>query len=276
MVSKEEEHKKALMQEEIDIIKKMSKIKHKIAVMSGKGGVGKSTIAVNLAAAFAKKGYKTGIMDVDVHGPNVPKMLGLEGKSLKFSDDGIIPIETEEGIKVMSVGFFLSSQDTPLIWRGPAKTGVIKQFFAEVIWGDLDVLIIDNPPGTGDEPLTILQTIPLDGVVLITTPQSVVQEDVIKSVNLVKSLKISIIGIIENMSGFVCPECKKEILIFGKGSGAKMAEKMDVPFLGSLPLDVETSAASDIGTPILIKEPESEISVKILKIADKIESKIMK
>ena len=240
MVSKEEEHKKALMQEEIDIIKKMSKIKHKIAVMSGKGGVGKSTIAVNLAAAFAKKGYKTGIMDVDVHGPNVPKMLGLEGKSLKFSDDGIIP----------------------------AKTGVIKQFFAEVIWGDLDVLIIDNPPGTGDEPLTILQTIPLDGVVLITTPQSVVQEDVIKSVNLVKSLKISIIGIIENMSGFVCPECK--------GSGAKMAEKMDVPFLGSLPLDVETSAASDIGTPILIKEPESEISVKILKIADKIESKIMK
>jgi len=270
MVSKEEEHKKALMQEEIDIIKKMSKIKHKIAVMSGKGGVGKSTIAVNLAAAFAKKGYKTGIMDVDVHGPNVPKMLGLEGKSLKFSDDGIIPIETEEGIKVMSVGFFLSSQDTPLIWRGPAKTGVIKQFFAEVIWGDLDVLIIDNPPGTGDEPLTILQTIPLDGVVLITTPQSVVQEDVIKSVNLVKSLKISIIGIIENMSGFVCPECKKEILIFGKGSGAKMAEKMDVPFLGSLPLDVETSAASDIGTPILIKEPESEISVKILKIANKI------
>ncbi len=276
MVSKEEEHKKALMQEEIDIIKKMSKIKHKIAVMSGKGGVGKSTIAVNLAVAFAKKGYKTGIMDVDVHGPNVPKMLGVEGKSLKFSEEGIIPIETEEGIKVMSVGFFLSSQDTPLIWRGPAKTGVIKQFFAEVIWGDLDVLIIDNPPGTGDEPLTILQTIPLDGVVLITTPQSVVQEDVIKSVNLVKSLKISIIGIIENMSGFICPECKKEILIFGKSSSAKMAEKMDVPFLGSLPLDVETSAASDIGIPILIKEPKSEISVKISKIVGEIESKIIK
>jgi Mrp family chromosome partitioning ATPase len=276
MVSKEEEHKKALMEQEIEIIKRMSKIKHKIAVMSGKGGVGKSTIAVNLAAAFAKKGYKTGIMDVDVHGPNVPMMFGVEGKNLKFDPEGIIPIETDEGIKVMSVGFFLSSQDEPLIWRGPAKTGVIKQFFAEVIWGDLDVLIIDNPPGTGDEPLTILQTIPLDGVVIITTPQSVVQEDVRKSVNLVKSLKIPVIGIIENMSGFICPQCKNEILIFGKGNTAEMAERLDVSFLGSLPLDVKTSAASDAGTPIVIKEPESEISSRILKIMDKIESKIMK
>lgn len=275
MVSKEEEHRKKLMQQEIEIIKRMSKIKHKIAVMSGKGGVGKSTVSVNLTAAFAKKEYKTGIMDADVHGPNVPKMFGVEGKSLKFDEEGIIPIETEEGIKVMSVGFFLSSQDVPLIWRGPAKTGVIKQFFAEVNWGDLDVLIIDNPPGTGDEPLTILQTIPLDGVVLVTTPQSVVQEDVIKSVNMVKNLKIPIIGIIENMSGFICPQCKEEILIFGKGNGEKMAENMGVPFLGRLPLDVETSSASDIGTPVVIKEPESEISVKISEIVDKIESKII-
>ncbi|MEN4007081.1 MAG: Mrp/NBP35 family ATP-binding protein [Methanobacteriaceae archaeon] len=276
MVSKDEERKKALMRQEIEIIKRMSKIKHKIAVMSGKGGVGKSTIAVNLAAAFSKKGYKTGIMDADVHGPNVPKMFGVEGKHLKYGKEGMIPIETEEGIKVMSVGFFLSSQDIPLIWRGPAKTGLIKQFFAEVDWGDLDVLIIDDPPGTGDEPLTILQTIPLDGVVLVTTPQSVVQEDVIKSVNMVKNLNIPVIGVIENMSGFICPQCKNEILIFGKGNGAKMAEEMNVPFLGGLPLDVETSVASDIGTPIVIKKPESEISVKISKIVDKIESKIIK
>ena len=138
------------------------------------------------------------------------------------------------------------------------------------------MLIIDNPPGTGDEPLTILQTIPLDGVVLITTPQSVVQEDVIKSVNLVKSLNIPVIGIIENMSGFICPECKNEVLIFGKGNGVKMAEKLDVTFLGNLPLDVETSAASDIGTPIIAKEPESEISVRLSKIVDEIESKIIK
>ena len=275
MASKEEEHKMALMQEDIEIIKRMNKIKHKIAVMSGKGGVGKSTIAVNLAAAFAKKGYKIGIMDADVHGPNVPKMFGVEGKSLKFDKNGIIPIETEECIKVMSVGFFLSSQDTPVIWRGPAKTGVIRQFLAEVIWDDLDILIIDNPPGTGDEPLTILQTVPsLDGVVLVTTPQSVVQEDVEKSVNLVKNLNIPVIGIIENMSGFICPHCKNEILIFGKDGGAKIAKEMNIPFLGRLPLDVETSVASDTGIPIVIKDPESEISVKISEIMDKIESKL--
>jgi ATP-binding protein involved in chromosome partitioning len=275
MASKEDEHKMALMQQDIEIVKRMDKIKHKIAVMSGKGGVGKSTVAVNLAAAFAKKGYKTGIMDSDVHGPNVPKMFGVEGKSLKFDKNGIIPIETEDGIKIMSVGFFLSSQDTPVIWRGPAKTGVIRQFLAEVVWDDLDVLIIDNPPGTGDVPLTILQTVPsLDGVVLVTTPQSVVQEDVEKSVNLVKNLNIPIMGIIENMSGFICPHCKNEILVFGKDGGAKIAKQMGIPFLGRLPLDVETSTASDIGTPIVIKDPESEISVKISEIVDKIESKI--
>jgi len=275
VASKEEEHKMALMQQDIEIIKRMHKIKHKIAVMSGKGGVGKSTIAVNLAAAFAKKGYKIGIMDADVHGPNVPKMFGVEGKSLKFDKNGIIPIETEEGIKVMSVGFFLSSQDTPVIWRGPAKTGVIRQFLAEVIWDDLDILIIDNPPGTGDEPLTILQTVPsLDGVVLVTTPQSVVQEDVEKSVNLVKNLNIPVIGIIENMSGFICPHCKNEILIFGKDGGAKIAKEMNIPFLGRLPLNVETSVASDTGIPIVIKDPKSEISIKISEIMDKIESKL--
>lgn len=275
MVSKEDERKLKAMQQDINIIKRMGKVKHKIAVMSGKGGVGKSTVAVNLAAAFAKKGYKTGIMDVDVHGPNVPKMLGVEGKDLEYAKDGIIPVKTDGGIKVMSVGFFLSSQDTPVIWRGPAKTGVIKQFLAEVNWGDLDVLIIDNPPGTGDEPLTVLQTIPLDGVVLVTTPQSVVQEDVVKSINLVKNLNIPIIGVIENMSGFICPHCEKEVAIFGSGNGEKMAEEMNINFLGKLPLNVETSSASDIGTPIVIKEPKSEISVRISKIVDNIESKII-
>lgn len=276
MVSKEEEHKKLLMEQEIEIVKRMSKIKHKIAVMSGKGGVGKSTVAVNLAASFAKRGYKTGIMDADVHGPNVPKMFGLEGKDLNFSEEGIIPVKTEEDIEVMSVGFFLESQEVPLIWRGPAKTGVIRQFLAEVVWGDLDVLFIDNPPGTGDEPLTVLQTIPLDGVLLVTTPQSVVQEDVIRSVNMVKDLKIPVIGIIENMSGFICPECKKEVNIFGKSSGEQMAKKLNVPFLGRLPLSAETSEASDTGIPIVTKNPESEVSVRISKIVDEIESEVIK
>lgn len=272
----EDQHKLALMQQDIEIVKRMGKIKHKIAVMSGKGGVGKSTIAVNLAAAFAKKGYKTGIMDADVHGPNVPKILGLEGLSLKFSKDGILPIESEQGIKVMSVGFLLESQDVPVIWRGPAKTGAIRQLLSEVLWGDLDLLIIDNPPGTGDVPLTILQTITLDGVVLITTPHSVVQEDVIKSVNMVKNLNIPVLGIIENMSGFICPHCKKEISIFGKGNGDKMAHDLGVPFLGKLPLDEKTSSSCDIGIPIINQDPKSEISVKITEIVGEIESKIFK
>lgn len=275
MVTAEEERKLKAMQQEVDIIKRMSKIKHKIAVMSGKGGVGKSTIAVNLAAAFAKKGYKTGIMDVDVHGPNVPKMFNIEGKHLLFTAKGIQPIKTEEGIKVMSVGFFLSSLDEPVVWRGPMKTGVIKQFLSEVNWGDLDILIIDNPPGTGDEPLTVLQSVPLDGVVLVTTPQAVVQEDVRKGINLVLNSKVPIIGIIENMSGFICPHCQEEVPIFGSGNGEEMARKMDVPFLGKLPLNVETPVSSDVGTPVVIKEPESEISIKILEIVDKIESKII-
>ena len=276
MALKEEEHKKAMMQQEVDIIKRMSRIKHKIAVMSGKGGVGKSTIAVNLAASFAKKGYKTGIMDADLHGPNVPKMLNLEGISLKSRPEGIVPAETDDGLKVMSVGFFLHSQDVPLIWRGPAKTGAIRQFLADVIWGDLDVLIIDDPPGTGDEPLTILQNIPLDGVVLVTTPQSVVQEDVARSINMVKDLNIKIIGLIENMSGFICPECKEEIDIFGKGDGEQVAKKFDVPFLGKLPLTAEAAEASDLGTPIVNRDPESEISVRIQKIVDKIEEELFK
>ena len=276
MVSKEEEHKKLVMQQEIEIVKRMSRIKHKIAVMSGKGGVGKSTVSVNLAASLAKRGYKTGIMDVDLHGPNVPLMFGLEGKQLEFTDDGIIPAVTEDNIEVMSVGFLLLSQDTPLIWRGPAKTGVIKQFLSEVVWGDLDVLVIDNPPGTGDEPLTVLQTVPLEGVVFITTPQSVAQEDVIKSVNMVKDLKIPVIGLIENMSGLICPECKKEIPVFGKGNGEKMAKDLEIPFLGKLPLSVETSQASDSGTPIVLKDPDSQTAVKMGEIVDKIESKIMK
>ncbi|MGZ7067583.1 MAG: Mrp/NBP35 family ATP-binding protein [Methanobacterium sp.] len=276
MPTDEEERKLKAMQQEVDIIKRMSKIKHKIAVMSGKGGVGKSTIAVNLAAAFAKKGYKTGIMDVDVHGPNVPKMFNVEGKHLLFGAKGIKPIETKQGIKVMSVGFFLSSLDSPVVWRGPMKTGVIKQFLSEVNWGDLDVLIIDNPPGTGDEPLTVLQSVPLDGVVLVTTPQAVVQEDVRKSINLVENSKVPIIGVIENMSGFICPHCQEEVPIFGSGNGEQMAKKMDVPFLGKLPLNIETAAASDTGTPIVIKEPQSEIAVKISEIVDEIESKIIK
>jgi len=272
--SAEEEHKIKLMQQEVDIVRRMSKIKHKIAVMSGKGGVGKSTIAVNLAAAFAKKGYNTGIMDVDIHGPNVPMMFGVEGKHLIFTSNGIQPVEGH-GIKIMSVGFFLESLDSPVIWRGPKKTGVIKQFLSEVNWGDLDVLIIDNPPGTGDEPLTILQSVPLDGVVLVTTPQAVVQEDVRKGINLVLESKVPIIGIVENMSGFICPHCNEEVPIFGSGNTEEMAKNMDVHFLGKLPLNVETPVSSDTGKPMVIKDPESDMAKRITEIANYIEKTVI-
>ncbi|HOI72463.1 MAG TPA: Mrp/NBP35 family ATP-binding protein [Methanobacterium sp.] len=276
-VQEDQEQKLALMKQEMEIIKRMSKIRYKIAVMSGKGGVGKSTVSVNIAAAFAKKGYKTGILDADIHGPNVPKMFGVEGKNLKFDKEGLIPIETKDGIKVMSIDFLLPSQEAPVIWRGPAQTGAVKQFLAEINWDDLDIMIIDNPPGTGDIPLTILQSIPsLDGVVFVTTPQSVVQEDVEKSVNLVKNLNIPIIGIVENMSGFICPHCENEVHIFGKDGGVQIADKMGINFLGRLPLDFNTPKSSDNGTPMVIKEPEAEISVKMLDIVDKIEKIIKK
>lgn len=273
----EEEHKKLLMQQEITIVKRMGNINHKIAVMSGKGGVGKSTVAVNLAVAFALKDYKTGLMDVDLHGPDIPHMLGVEKAVLDQSPEGILPLEVRENLEVLSIEFMLPSKGSPIIWRGPQKTGAIRQFLSDVIWGKLDVLVIDNPPGTGDEPLTVLQSVnQLDGVVMVTTPQAVAGEDVRKCVNMVKKLNIPIIGIIENMSGFTCPHCKQEIDIFGKGKGKELAEELNVPYLGSLPLETDVRENSDHGKPFLLQDSESEISKKFLEIFSKIENKIQK
>ena len=199
-----EEEQKARIQQEINIANNMSHIKHKIVVMSGKGGVGKSTVAANLAETFNKMGYNTGILDVDIHGPNIPKLFGKEGEVLGIDEEKILPVMSEDGVAIMSMGFLLDSQDTPIIWRGPQKTGVIRQFISDVKWGNLDVLIIDNPPGTGDEPLTVLQTIPdVDAVVMVTTPNSLSQEDVLKCVTMTKKMKISNIGLIENMAYFI-------------------------------------------------------------------------
>lgn len=273
----EEEQKKLIMQQDIAIVKRMSNIKHKIAVMSGKGGVGKSTIAVNLAVAFALKGYHTGLMDVDLHGPDVPHMLGIENAILKQSPMGIMPLKVWENLDVLSIEFMLPSKGSPIIWRGPKKTGAIRQFLSDVAWGNLDMLVIDNPPGTGDEPLTVLQSIsPLDGVVMVTTPQPVAGEDVRKCVNMVKGLRIPVLGIIENTSGFICPHCKKEIDIFGKGEGRELAEELEIPYLGSLPLETQVREKSDQGTPFIRADPESEISKKFMEIVTKIENKIMK
>jgi len=271
----EEEQKRLIMQQEITIVKRMSDIGHKIAVMSGKGGVGKSTIAVNLAVAFALKNYQTGIIDVDLHGPDVPHMLGVENAILKESPLGILPVKVRDNLKVLSIEFMLPVKGAPIIWRGPKKTGAIKQFLSDVSWGNLDVLVIDNPPGTGDEPLTVLQSIsPLDGVVMVTTPQAVAGEDVRKCVNMVKGLNIPILGIIENMSGFICPHCQEEINIFGKGAGKQLAEELEIPYLGSLPMGIGVGENSDQGKPFIQEDPDSEMSKKFMEIVSKIENKV--
>lgn len=266
------EQQKAMMEQEIRLMKNMNNIKYKIAVMSGKGGVGKSTVAVNIATTFQKKGFKTGILDVDIHGPNVPKMLGLEGEQLSVDKNELIPVVTENGMKVLSMAFLLDSLDSPIIWRGPQKSGAIKQFMSDVRWGNLDVLIIDNPPGTGDEPLTVLQSLPdIDAVVMVTTPNSVSQEDVLKCVKMVKMLKVENIGLVENMAYFVCPDCGKKIHIFGEDNMEKFAEFMEIEYLGDIPLTQEISKSAENDTPITIKDGETVVNKGFSKIVDKID-----
>lgn len=265
------EQQKAMMEQEIKLVQNMNNIKYKVAVMSGKGGVGKSTVAANLAEAFQKKGFKTGILDVDIHGPNIPRMLGVEDNDVIIEDKKMIPVMTESGIEVISMAFLLDSFDTPIIWRGPQKSGTIKQFMADVNWGNLDVLIIDNPPGTGDEPLTVLQTLPnVDAVVMVTTPNTVSQDDVLKCVNMVKMLNIENIGLIENMAYYVCPHCGEKTAIFGESNGENFADLMDINYLDNLPLTEKVSKSVDENNVIVANHAKSEISKKFLAIVDKI------
>ena len=226
---------------------RLCRIRHKVVVLSGKGGVGKSTVAVNLAMALQMAGKKVGLLDVDIHGPSIPTMLGLEHAVAQGQEDDLIPLEAG-GIKVISAGFFLRSQDDALIWRGPMKMGIIKQFLKDVIWGDLDYLIIDSPPGTGDEPLSVCQLIgQLDGAVIVTSPQKVAAVDVRKSITFCRHLQVPVLGVVENMNGFACPRCGDITFIFGTGGGRQMAAEMKVPFLGSLPIDPDIAEACDKG-----------------------------
>nr|WP_232156321.1 Mrp/NBP35 family ATP-binding protein [Methanocaldococcus infernus] len=248
----------------------MSKIKYKIAILSGKGGVGKSTVSTNLAVALAKRGKKVGLLDADIHGPNVPKILGLEGYP-EVREGEIIPLE-KYGVKVISMANLLPDEKTPIIWRGPKVSGAIRQFLADVNWGELDYLIIDTPPGTGDVQLTIMQSIPLDGAIIVTTPEELSVLDVRKSISMAKMLKVPILGIIENMSGFVCPKCGELTYIFGVGGGEKAAKEFGVDFLGRIPIDIKAREAQDKGVPMVLMDCRAKEEFE--KIIDKIIEKL--
>ena len=248
---------------------RMAGITHKILVLSGKGGVGKTTVSVNIALSLADKGFKVGLMDTDLHGPNVAKMLGADNAQLLSSDEGIEAFEVNKNLKVVSLSMAGHGPDTPVIWRGPLKIGVIKQFLADVNWGSLDYLIIDSPPGTGDEPLTVAQLIPeLDGSIVVTTPQQVAILDSRKSINFSKQLKVPVLGVVENMSGLLCPHCGKEIPLFGKDGGKQAAEEMEVPFLGAIPLDQALMEAEDKGNHYITEKPGSASSTALQAIVD--------
>ena len=259
MQEKEREGKKRLMEQEEAVEASMGKVKHKIMVMSGKGGVGKTTVAANLAFALGMRGLDVGLMDADIHGPDVPKILGIEDKRPEVSEDKMLPISVTPRLKAMSIGFLLPDRDSAIIWRGPMKMNAIRQFLSDVDWGELDYMIIDLPPGTGDEPLSVAQLIKkVDGAIIVTTPQDLALLDSRKAVNFSSVLKVPVIGIIENMSGFVCPYCGKKINIFKYGGGERAASELGVPFLGRVPLDPKMVEAADNGTPFVMQR-ESKV-----------------
>ena len=247
-----EEQQKQMQAQQEQIKQNIKHIKHQILVLSGKGGVGKSSIAVNLAVWLTMQNKKVGLLDVDIHGPSIPKLLNLEGSKLQGGENKIEPIAYSDTLKVMSIGFLIQDENAALIWRGPMKHNVIKQFVSEVSWGDLDYLIVDCPPGTGDEPLSIVQLLEKpDGAVVVTTPQQLAVTDVKKCITFCQQLNLPVLGIIENMDGFVCPHCNQKTNIFSGNGGKQMAKDFDVPFLGSIPIDSNMVGAADLGKPFI-------------------------
>ncbi|MDP2217693.1 MAG: Mrp/NBP35 family ATP-binding protein [Methanolobus sp.] len=259
--------------QESRLIKQMRAIRKKIMVMSGKGGVGKSTVAANLAARLADRGYKVGLLDADIHGPSIPKMFGIEDMRPSVDENGIVPIQVTENLSVMSIALLVEDRDSPIIWRGPAKMGAIKQFLQEVSWGKLDYLFIDLPPGTGDEPLSIAQLIEkLDGAVVVTTPQDVALLSVRKSLTFASMLKVPVIGIVENMSGMKCPHCNEKIDIYGTGGVEKAAADFNVPVLGELPIDPAVATMEDNGRVHLEGNSDLEWFREFSRIVDSVEN----
>ncbi len=246
----------------------LAKIRHVFVVLSGKGGVGKSTVAANLALGLRLRGQAVGLLDVDVHGPSIPKILGLQGQRAMGDGEKLVPSETPEGLKVMSTGLILEKEDEPIVWRGPLKAGVIKQFIGEVRWGDLDYLIVDCPPGTGDEPLSVCQLIPGAEAILVTTPQQVATLDVSKSISFCNQLGMRIAGVVENMSGFTCPHCGTFTPIFKTGGGEALAKRYALPFLGKLPIATEIGESGDEGRPFVATCPDSPAAKAFMAVVD--------
>ena len=238
----------------------LERIKHKFIIMSGKGGVGKTSVSVNLALALANKGYQVGLMDVDLHGPDIPHMLGLSGMLTADDSKKMVPIPYSDHLKIISMESLMPNRDEAIIWRGPVKHSAIRQFIGDVTWGDLDFLIIDSPPGTGDEPLTVAQIVTGARAIIVTTPQEVALADVRKSINFCHTVNMEPFGLIENMSGFTCPHCGKEVELFGSGGGQRTAEMMGLNFLGRIPFDVNMVACGDSGSSFASQYPESPVT----------------
>lgn len=255
--------------QDIVINASLAKIKNKIFVMSGKGGVGKSTVAVNLALGLAEANFQVGLMDVDLHGPSVPKMLGISGM-LDLSPDKryMLPKKYNSHLRAVSIECLMQDTDSPVIWRGPLKMGAIRQFVSDVMWDDLDYLVIDSPPGTGDEPLAIAEIIKDAKAVIVTQPQEISLSDVRKSINFCSRVNMDVLGLIENMSGYVCPKCGERLDLFKSGGGEKMAAKFKIPFLGTIPIDPRVVEGGDNGVPFMagdLKAPAAESFQKIIK-----------
>jgi ATP-binding protein involved in chromosome partitioning len=258
-------------QQEKMIEDSLAKIGRKILVMSGKGGVGKSTVASYVALLLSAEGHKVGLLDVDLHGPTVPHLMNVQG-GLDMPEEGVVrPYRFSDKLSIVSLEMLLGDKDTAVIWRGPLKISAIRQFISDIDWGDLDYLVVDSPPGTGDEPLTVAQTIPDAEALIVTTPQEVSLADVRKSINFCRQVKMKIIGVVENMNGFVCPHCGEKVSIFGSGGGKRMAAQMDVPLIGEIPLDTQMVEMGDKGRlDSLMEKADLEINKAYKQIVEKI------
>lgn len=246
----------------------LSQVKKMIAIMSGKGGVGKSSVTSLLAVYLREKGYKVGILDADITGPSIPRIFGISEKRAQRTEFGFLPVESSTGIRIMSLNLLIENEDDPVIWRGPVIAGVVKQFWTDVAWGDLDYLLVDLPPGTGDVPLTVMQSLPIQGIILITSPQDLVKMIVRKAKKMADAMEIPLLGLIENMSWIVCPDCGKEFRIFGKNEAAKLSEEMDLNLLGQIPLDLEFVELCDHGRVEVYPHLNENLKEMVEKVID--------